>query len=313
MTELVEALDKELEVFDKVSGSSHKRLVLVFPPINSFMRLKLHELTKEKYSTLASFSVGSDEERRPVICRQQILAEWTLKTLNNPDVQQNAQEQPVVAGPKKPAQAIYVPRALRQAQNQPLYMPPNPIKSWTDEIEAMTGPVKAIPPLSDFLAFEASNCLTSTEKAFRRVVELGDFPKALKTSDLESVLHSGLVKIKDYYDLRWIDDNHALVIFSDEATAGLCLTLTDPAIKFRPFYEACEASKAKAKTFGLEDSEAFRQKQRPDTSTVMAKRMLSRALNNPKIKADEEAENVLRKARKAKEETANKDKPDSAN
>ena len=66
------------------------------------------------------------------------------------------------------------------------------IKTWKDEIYVVTGPAKMVPPLSDYLAFEAG-CITPFDIVFRRVIEMGDFPKELKTSDLESVLHSGLI------------------------------------------------------------------------------------------------------------------------
>ena len=139
------------------------------------------------------------------------------------------------------------------------------IKTWKDEIESQTGPAQIVSPLSDYLTLETAGCLTTKDKAFRRVIELGDFPKGnennfgryisclyflitlschtiaeFKTSDLETVLHSGIVKMKDYYDLRWVDDTHALVIFSDEITASMALMIKDPQIQFRPFYLACK-------------------------------------------------------------------------
>ena len=123
----------------------------------------------------------------------------------------------------------------------------------------------------------------------------------LKTSDLESVLHTGLVKIKDYYDLRWVDDHHALVIFSDEVTAAKALTIKDPQIRFKPFYQSCEASKSKAKGFNLDIQSSVRS--RPDTSTVMAKRLLSRALNNPEIQASPQDVNLLQQAKTYKSTT----------
>jgi hypothetical protein len=196
---------------------------------------------------------------------------------------------------KKPEKAIYVPRALRQKMQQqperPIEIPK--VSGWQQELEIVTGPVQVLQPLTDYLALE-SGCVTPSDQVFRRVVELGDFSKELKTSDLEAVLHSGLVKIKDYYDLRWIDDTHACVIFNDEITAAKALAIKDFQIKFKPFYQACEASKVKSKTFGLEAE--ISRRPRPDTSTVMAKRLLSRALNNPSIKANEEEETVLKKA-----------------
>ena len=52
-------------------------------------------------------------------------------------------------------------------------------------------------------------------------------------------------------------------------------------------------SKAKAKSFDLL-AEQDQKRPRPNTSTVMARRMLSRALNNPNIKADPKEETMLK-------------------
>ena len=51
------------------------------------------------------------------------------------------------------------------------------IKTWKDEIESQTGPSQIVSPLSDYLTLETAGCLTTKDKAFRRVIELGDFPK----------------------------------------------------------------------------------------------------------------------------------------
>ena len=290
-TALKEAFESELKLFKQLSNQVLNR-VLVFPCINSYARLKLHELTKETFAgDLASFSVDQEPDRRPVICQQQLLANWTLKSVSINPVN-NAGS---VAG-KRPAQALYVPRALRNIKEakqvaEPIEPLPE-LKTWQDEIEAMTGPVQLVQPLTNFLALE-SGCVSAQDQAFKRVIEMGDFPKELKTTDLENVLHAN-VKIKNYYDLKWVDDTHALVIFTDELTAAQALAIPDPQIKFRPFYLACEASKAKAKSISIEPNV---KKTRPDTSTVMARRLLSRALNNPNIKANKDEENALKEAK----------------
>jgi len=335
---LKEAFSKDLDIF-MLSTQDCLNSVLLFPCINSYSRLKLHELTKEKYPELTSFSVGVEPDRRPIICRQQLIANWTLKSLCSPPEPkptiaksiappskkpgkrpEKALYVPGALTGKRPEKALYVPRALRQKlessenrnyQAETVVSPtlPEEIKTWKDEIYVVTGPAKTVPPLSDYLAFQ-DGCVTPFDIAFRRVVELGDFPKELKTSDLETVLHSGLVKIKDYYDLRWVDDNHALVIFSDEITASKALRIEDHQIKFKPFYEACEASKAKGKTFALEVEDQCVKRQRPNTSTVMARRLLSRALNNPSIKATQNDESVLNEAKMAATVSKNKTSDD---
>ena len=53
--ELQEAFARELELFQTLSQDCLRR-VLVFPCINSYSRLKLHEITKEKFAELTSFS-----------------------------------------------------------------------------------------------------------------------------------------------------------------------------------------------------------------------------------------------------------------
>ena len=89
------------------------------------------------------------------------------------------------------------------------------------------------------------------------------------------------------------------------------MRIEDPQIKFKPFYDACEASRKKGKTFGLEVQDQGAKKQRPNTSTVMARRLLSRALNNPNIKSNPEDETVLLEAKKAAAETSSRNKTKS--
>ena len=96
-----------------------------------------------------------------------------------------------------------------------------------------------------------------------------------------------------------MDDTHAIVIFSDEVTAAKSLTIKDTQIKFKPFYQACEASKSKAKGFNIE-IESGSVRSRPDTTTVIAKRLLSRALNNPEIQASPQDVNLLQQAKTCK-------------
>ena len=78
---------------------------------------------------------------------------------------------------KRPEKALYVPKALRDKPtiNETSQVIPA-IKTWKDEIESQTGPVQLVQPLTDFLALE-TGCVTTRDKAFRRVVEMGDFPK----------------------------------------------------------------------------------------------------------------------------------------
>ena len=51
----------------------------------------------------------------------------------------------------------------------------------------------------------------------------------------EECLHRNL-KLVNYYDLRWVDDTHALAIFTDLDVAEKAINIHDPFIKFRPFW-----------------------------------------------------------------------------
>ncbi len=343
------AYKTDLDLFLKTSSNTiEKRLVLVFPTINSYHRFKLHELVTEdaEYKDiLASFSVGVEPDRRPVICRQQMIAEWALQQAtampmpvlsattstsdsneNNPNSQKKRVISDVKGGGKnkKPDRATYVPKALRNKQattvediNAPADTPSVINKSdtppWHKEIETIVGPFQIVPPLTDYITLQTIGFETAREVALKRVIELGDFPKALKTSDLEALLHSGLGKIDKYYDLRWVDDTHALCIFADEAAAAACLAIKDFQIKFRPFYEACDASRSKAKTFSLDEAAdgdgLGGRRNRPDTSTVTAKRMLATALNMPSMKATTEERQALDLKREAKLQAAARSSP----
>ena len=190
---LKEAFSKELDIFIAISQDCLRR-VLVFPCINSYSRLRLHEVTKEKYLDLASFSVGVEPDRRPVICRQQLLVENVLSNplpipLSRPVVVPpqsiSTSSQSEAKQKKRPGKALYVPKALRDKPNPPAAAESAPhvggevvpkMKTWQDEIESQTGPIQIVEPLMDFILFE-TGCFTSKDKAFRRVVEMGDFPK----------------------------------------------------------------------------------------------------------------------------------------
>lgn len=105
-----EAFKLELDTFQE-STKDYLSSVLVFPCINSFARLKLHELAKESYPELLSFSVGIEPERRPVICRQQLVAEWTLKSVNlEPQVTPFVNPTVPNKQGKRPEKALYVPK-----------------------------------------------------------------------------------------------------------------------------------------------------------------------------------------------------------
>lgn len=294
--DLKESLRRDLDLYVATSDSK-RHLILLFPAINSYTRLRLHETVRGEYPLLTSFSVGTEPNRVPIVSRQDSIAAWTASQA----VVVVSEPEKATTGTKRPDKAIYVPRALRNKEVVVVPKPPPTIKVDCEnssdlirQVEAVIGPVCPISPLTDYLALE-TGCVTSKDIVFRRVVEMWSFPQELKTSDLEDVLHRGLGKLEHYYDLRWVDDTHALAVFADESNAMTALAIKDVHVKFRPFYEASEQSKAKALTFGLQDEVA--NTTRPDTSTVLAKRLLSRALGMPGLKATAKEEDALKEAR----------------
>ncbi|KAI1904960.1 hypothetical protein AGOR_G00011050 [Albula goreensis] len=111
---------------------------------------------------------------------------------------------------------------------------------------------------------------------FAHVIEIYDFPPVFKTEDLLDAFaefSEGGLKIK------WVDNTHALGVFSSEAAALQALCLQHPLVKVRSLYEGSKKSKGKA----LRRAEFIQPvKERPRTDTAVARRMVTRALGLPK-------------------------------
>lgn len=346
---LTRAFNRDLTLF---TNHPDKQRALVFPPVNSFSRFCLHNLVKDNYPELTTFSVGSDKERRPVVCNQMTVAQWTLKNdvrkvlppsgNSSPEILDRSSNQENVEisieknneengesvlktnklrtrNMKRPDRQVYVPPGsnrrstlnIKSIQSEVMRpakkpMPMNssvtainifnsstalgnlnryPDQPYLSEIEAILGYVKPVNPYNDYLALE-TGCVTGDdiiENDLPNVVEIYDFPSDYKTDNLEDCLHRNL-KLVNYYDLKWVDDTHALAVFTDAHTASQALNIVDSSIKFRPFWSASSQSVMKARMLKL-TSESTTHKPRPDTSTVMAKRLLARALGMPSINA----------------------------
>ncbi|KAM9362225.1 R3H and coiled-coil domain-containing protein 1 [Symphorus nematophorus] len=107
---------------------------------------------------------------------------------------------------------------------------------------------------------------------FGHVIEIYDFPPMFKTEDLMDAFaeySDGGMKIK------WIDNTHALGVFSSESAATHALSICHPLLKTRALAEG--SKKAKGKAFRCAE---FIQpvKERPRTDCAVAQRMVTRAL-----------------------------------
>ncbi|NXW91441.1 R3HC1 protein, partial [Alopecoenas beccarii] len=110
------------------------------------------------------------------------------------------------------------------------------------------------------------------EGDFGHVTEIYDFSPTLKTEDLLELLsdfHESGLKI------QWVDDTHALGIFSSPSAASQALGRRYSALKIRPLIHATKQSKIRA----LQRPKLLQlAKERPQTDTAVAKRLVTRAL-----------------------------------
>ncbi|KAM9266398.1 R3H and coiled-coil domain-containing protein 1 [Morus bassanus] len=111
-----------------------------------------------------------------------------------------------------------------------------------------------------------------SEGDFGHVTEIYDFSPSLKTEHL-------LEMFSDFHEsgfkIQWVDDTHALGIFSSPSTASQALGRRYPSLKIRPLIHATKQSKIKA----LQRPKLLHlAKERPQTDTAVAKRLVTRAL-----------------------------------
>lgn len=122
---------------------------------------------------------------------------------------------------------------------------------------------------NDYSIYE--NVCISPEKLCH-VIEIYDFPALFKTDDL-------LDAFSEYSDggikIEWVDDTHALGVFSSETAALHALSICHPTLKTRALTDASKKSKGKA-TRRAEFIQPV--KERPRTDCAVARRMVTRAL-----------------------------------
>nr|XP_021183208.2 coiled-coil domain-containing protein R3HCC1L isoform X1 [Helicoverpa armigera]XP_021183209.2 coiled-coil domain-containing protein R3HCC1L isoform X1 [Helicoverpa armigera] len=110
------------------------------------------------------------------------------------------------------------------------------------------------------------------DETFGHVVEVYDFPSEFKTNDLFSLFS----EYKDTgFEIKWVDDTHALIVFSSAKIANEVLSAQRPLVRCRPLHAATLESRNKAKKCA-EFLQPYRQ--RPETCTALARRLVSGAL-----------------------------------
>ncbi|XP_017844562.1 R3H and coiled-coil domain-containing protein 1 [Drosophila busckii] len=164
-----------------------------------------------------------------------------------------------------------------------------------EELTESVGKCKIELPQMDYSLYHIKQSLLNEEE-FPHVLEVSNFPVEFKTPDL-------LMLFSQYkssgFDIKWVDDTHALAVFSSSRIAAEVLTMGHPFVKLKPLAEATLESRLKAKKAGAVSMQPYRQ--RPETCTAMARRLVSGALGVKLPTAPEERENERRVLRQAKE------------
>ncbi|XP_004701070.1 coiled-coil domain-containing protein R3HCC1L [Echinops telfairi] len=130
---------------------------------------------------------------------------------------------------------------------------------------------------------------------FPHVIEIYDFPQEFRTEDLLQVFCSYQ---KKGFDIKWVDDTHALGIFSSPITARDALGSKHTMVKIRPLSQATPAAKAKARACAEFLQPA---KERPETSAALARRLVISALGVRSKQSKTEREAELKKLQEARE------------
>lgn len=122
---------------------------------------------------------------------------------------------------------------------------------------------------NDYSSYE--NVVMNSDE-FAHVIEIYDFPSVFKTDDL-------LDAFAEYSDggmkIKWVDNTHALGVFSNESAALHALSICHPLLKTRALADGSKKAKGKA----IRRAEFIQPvKERPRTDCAVARRMVTRAL-----------------------------------
>ncbi|CAL8354744.1 unnamed protein product [Boreogadus saida] len=133
---------------------------------------------------------------------------------------------------------------------------------------------------------EADEELEMTDDELSHIVEIYDFSQEFKTEDLLKLFESSQL---NGLDIHWVDESHALALFSSAVGARDALRSKQPLLKVRPLSKSSAATKAKARSCS---DYLLPAKERPPTSAMLARRMVMGALGvkSPQSKEDRDAE-----------------------
>ncbi|XP_071946923.1 uncharacterized protein [Antedon mediterranea] len=130
---------------------------------------------------------------------------------------------------------------------------------------------------------------------FNHVIEIYDFPAEFKTEDLVQSFSGYSFKS---FNIQWVDETHALGVFSSASTAQDALGLQNPMLRTRSLDQATRDSKLKARKC-IEIIQPA--KPRPETSVSAARRLVTGALGVKSKQSKEQKAAEFKKLKDAKE------------
>uniref|UniRef100_A0A665UK00 R3H domain and coiled-coil containing 1-like n=2 Tax=Echeneis naucrates TaxID=173247 RepID=A0A665UK00_ECHNA len=134
------------------------------------------------------------------------------------------------------------------------------------------------------------------EEELSHIVEIYDFPAEFKMEDLLKLFQCYQ---KRGFDIKWIDDNQVLGIFSSPIAAREALRSKHPLMKLRPLSKSSAALKAKARSCS---DDLLPAKERPQTSAALARKLVIGALGVKSNLTKEQREAEKRKLQEAREQ-----------
>ncbi|CAG5132340.1 unnamed protein product [Candidula unifasciata] len=162
------------------------------------------------------------------------------------------------------------------------------------DLTEYVGKVEIDKPKINYLNYEPKEAAVDYE-AFSHILEIYDFSPDLATCDL-------ITSFREFssrgFDVKWVDDTHALGIFSSAIAAKEALKMIHPLLKVRPLSEASKKGQSKAR-----HCQEFLQpyKARPETTSIAARRLVAGALGMMPLVSKEVRDLERKKLKEAKE------------
>ncbi|KAM4603678.1 uncharacterized protein r3hcc1l [Polymixia lowei] len=128
------------------------------------------------------------------------------------------------------------------------------------------------------------------------IIEIYDFPTEFKTEDLIKFFQAYQQR---GFDIQWVDDRHALGLFSSPVAAREVLRSKHQLMKVRPLSQSSATTKAKARSCS---DYLLPAKERPQTSAALARRLVIGALGVKSNQTKEDREAEKRKLQEAREQ-----------